>query len=339
MPKTPMITDLNRKAVPGSIALLEKKKIGDVDQWLLMRGKSIDNPILLFLHGGPGSAEWPLVRRHNSELENHFIIAYWEQRGAGKTFRKGTPGLNVAQFISDTREIIEYLQMKFTKNKVFVFGHSWGSLIGILTAQKYPELFCAYIGTGQYVNGTENEEISYQYVMDTAIKTNNKKAVKQLKGINYPEPYGTIDPAGKWFRKLILQREWLFKLGGCIYQKTSYFRWVWPYFHAPEYTVKDLTNWYRGYYSSIKAMWPEIIKYDLSKQVPKLEVPVYFLIGKLDFTTPSELVERYFSQLEAPKKELIWFDGSAHNPIYEEPKKFNDVLIEIKRRNVDNDCY
>jgi pimeloyl-ACP methyl ester carboxylesterase len=160
MSKTPMISDSNGKAVPGSIALLEKKKIGGVDQWLLIRGKSIDNPILLFLHGGPGSAEWPLVRRYNSDLENHFIIAYWEQRGAGKSFRKGIPGLNVAQFISDTREIIEYLKMKFAKNKVFMIGHSWGSLIGILTAQKLPELFSAYIGIGQFVNEKANEEIS-----------------------------------------------------------------------------------------------------------------------------------------------------------------------------------
>lgn len=160
--RTPQIRDEKGKVIPGSIASLEKVYIGGVKQWILIRGRSVNNPVLLFLHGGPGSAEWPLVRDYNRSLEDHFIHVYWEQRGAGKSYSKNIGNMHIDQFISDTRELLQYLQKRVNREKVFLIGHSWGSLLGILTAEKYPELFHAYIGVGQFVSAKEQEEISYQ---------------------------------------------------------------------------------------------------------------------------------------------------------------------------------
>jgi pimeloyl-ACP methyl ester carboxylesterase len=337
VPNTSMIHDSKGKVISGSITCLEKIKIGGLDQWLLIRGKSTNNPILLFLHGGPGSAEWPLARDYNLELENHFIIVYWEQRGAGKSYSSKTPNMNVKQFISDTYDIVQYLRKRFNQEKIFLIGHSWGSLIGILTVQKYPEFFHAYIGIGQFVSGKEQEKISYKYVMDMAIKNNNKKAIKELNQINSPEqPYGTIDQKGKWYQQLMTQRKWLLNFGGCFYGEKNHNKWTIQFFRTPEYSVMDLIKWVQGNTFSIKTLWPEIMQHDLFKQVPKLEIPVYFLVGKHDYNTPFELVEKYFNQLAAPKKELIWFDNSAHSPMYEEAYKFNDVLIKKIRQEINN---
>jgi pimeloyl-ACP methyl ester carboxylesterase len=330
----PKIKDANGLEIKESIALLEKKNIGGIGQWLLLRGKSIHNPILLFLHGGPGSAEWPLLKKYNSELEDHFVIVYWEQRGAGKTYSSKTQNMNIEQFISDTHEIVEYLRGNFGKKKVFIIGHSWGSIIGILTAQRYPELFYAYVGMGQFVHGKDNESISYQYVMDIAQKSHNRKALSRLNEINQPEIYGTIDQEGKWYKKLLIQRDYLYQFGGCIHRKSKFLDWAIPFFLT--YSIIDLIKYNSGYFDSMKKLWPEIMNCNLLMQVPKLEIPIYFLVGRYDYNTPFELVEKYYNQLIAPKKTLIWFENSSHNPHYEEAQKFNDILINEIRREMNN---
>lgn len=327
-PYTPAFTNENGEVIPGSIASLEKVTIGGIEQWLLSRGKSINNPVLLFLHGGPGSAEGPLVSYYNRILEDYFIVVNWDQRGAGKSFSKDIPieTMNISQFISDTHQVVEFLRKRFNQDRILLVGHSWGSLLGVLTIQKYPELFYAYVGVGQMVNGIENERLSFEYTLDMAIKTENSKAIRILNEINSPVPYWNMGV--DWFNKLMIQRKWLLKFGGCIYGERSYRKWIKIFLETPTYTMGDSLKWIKGNVFSIKAMWPEIMSIDLSSQVPELEIPIYFLIGRHDYNTPFKLTEEYFSQLEAPYKELIWFDRSAHSPMYEEADKFNKVLIE-----------
>ncbi len=336
VPYTPAITDSDGETIPGSVTFLEEVDIGGVKEWLVIRGKSINNPILLFIHGGPGSAEGPLVCYYNKKLEDYFIVVNWDQRGAGKSFSRKIPveTMTISQFITDTYQVVNFLRIKFNQDKIFIIGHSWGSVLGILTVQKYPQLFYAYIGVGQMVNGKENERLSFKYALDTALETNNQKAIRRLNEINSPTPYWTIEKDGDWFNKFRKQRECLLKLGGCIYKEKNYNKWIKVFLEAPEYTMGDSVKWIQGNYFSTKAMWPEIMQIDLVKQVPKLEVPVYFLIGRHDYNTPFELAEEYFSQLEAPKKEFLWFDNSAHSPMYEEADKFNNVLIEKIRPKI-----
>jgi pimeloyl-ACP methyl ester carboxylesterase len=207
-------------------------------------------------------------------------------------------------------------------------GHSWGSVLGIFIAREYPRFFHAYIGVGQVVNGKDNERLSFEFALETARKSGIQDAVRELNGLNEPEPYWMDAGNGDWFDKLRKQREWLLKLGGSVYKETNYDKWVNVFLSGPEYSICDCMNWIQGNIFSVKAMWPEIMQVDLFNQVPNLEVPVYFLAGRHDYQTPFELVERYFNQLDAPKKEIIWFDNSAHSPMYEEADKFNAVLIE-----------
>lgn len=313
------------------LACCRNIEIGGVRQWLFIKGKSMNNPFLLFLHGGPGGAEWPLVRKFNLPLENYYTIVYWDQRGAGKSFTGTTPNMHVEQFIADTKAVTDYLQQEFLQTRVFVVGHSWGSLLGMLTAKKYPHLFEGFIGVGQFVSGKENEAISYQFTKDCAKQRKNKRAIAQLEQINQPHPYGTIDPDGKWFNDLLIQREWLFRFEGCIYGESNRLKWALPYFITPEYSWLDFVKFLKGYYYSLRLMWPEIVKYNLFEQIPQMEIPCYFFIGKHDYNTPFELAQRYFEQLKAPRKELIWFENSAHHPMYEEAPKFNALLIDLVR--------
>jgi len=308
---------------PKSIASLEKVNIGGVEQWLLIRGYDTSNPVLLFLHGGPGVTEMPMAHDAWPEIEKKFVLVHWDQRGAGKSYHRGIPldTMNVKQFISDTHEVVELLRKRFGVTKIYLVGHSWGSQLGIQVAQKYPELFYAFVSIGQVVNPTQGETITYQFVMDEAVKKQNKRAIRQLKQIG-PPPYYTNN-------KFFILGWWMNKFGGVAYNKKhdyphSFLRSL----TSKEYNFMDLFRLYRGMLFSLKYMKDELLTFNAFEQIPRIEVPVYFLVGRHDYNTPWILVEKYYKILDAPKgKTLIWFDNSAHMLPFEEPEKFSDVMI------------
>ena len=314
--RTPAIT------APSGIASLEKVKLGGVEQWVLIRGQDVKDPVLLFVHGGPGSPETPMERVFGRGLEKHFVLVMWDQRGAGKSYHPGLPpaSMNVRQFIEDTHELTLRLRERFHVEKIYLVGHSWGSLLGALTVQQYPDLYYAYVGIGQVVDLKRNEEISYRFVLAEARKRHNLFAIQQLTMIG-PPPYSGI-------AELATQRYWLSQFGGAIYKKESSARTAAAPFQATEYTALDFIKYLIGEYFSIKHMWPEVLKYNLIEQVPRLELPVYFFEGRHDYNTPWELVQEYYDKLEAPKgKQLIWFEDSAHSPNLEEPEKFAEMMV------------
>ncbi len=165
------ITDINGKALPGSISSIEKITLGGQEQYLIIRGADSTKPVMLFLHGGPGFPEFALLKEYNSAIENDFVMVYWEQRGAGKSFSKYIPAesLNITQLISDTRELSEILAMRFKQDKIYLMGHSWGSFLGILSAYQHPELYHAYFGVGQFCNQYEGEKVALDWVKEQAI--------------------------------------------------------------------------------------------------------------------------------------------------------------------------
>lgn len=322
--RTPKIKDVNGKIKENSVASLEKVKIGGFYQWIIIRGHDIGNPILLFLHGGPGSAESAFAYKFQRDLEEHFIMVNWDQRGAGKSYSRKIPkdSMTIEQFILDTHEIIQLLLNRFNQEKLYLVGHSWGSILGTLVVSRYPELIHAYVGIGQVVNILDNEKVSYQYTIEQAKERGNEKALKQLKKLE-PYPEKNINDT----KPLKKQRKWLLKFNGVMHNESSW----WPYIKitlgSPEYSLKDLFKYLAGMKLSITTMWTQLHEIDFPNQITELKVPVYICMGRYDYNTPFELAEKYFNQLKAPSKEFIWFENSGHMLNTEESEKFNEILI------------
>jgi pimeloyl-ACP methyl ester carboxylesterase len=332
---TPGIRLVN--AVPGqhSVATLEKVAIGNSQQWLLIRSEDTRNPLLLFVHGGPGTSQLTLMRRNTRTLEKHFTIVNWDQRGAGKSYPaiRDKTRMNMEQFVADIIELTKYLQDRFRKRKVTLVGHSWGSAIGVLAVQRRPDLFNAYIGIGQISNAAGGERISYDWALQQARAAGDQGSVRKLTEIG-PPPY-----AGNWRPKFLAERRILGKHGGEYHgSKVGAFGTVIKHLlFSTEYTFMDRINFFRGIFDSLALLIPPLGKLDLFLQAPRLKVPVFFMLGKHDYEVPSILSAKYFQALQAPLKSLFWFENSAHMPNTEERDKFNSILIETVLPVVTND--
>ncbi len=318
---TPQIRDFNGDIKEGSIASLEKLKIGGIKQYVLIRGHDVRNPLLLLLHGGPASPEMPLAHYLESDLEQHFIVVNWDQRGAGKSYTKKAYPVHIKQYISDALELINYLRRRFKKRKIYLVGHSWGSILGLKLVKHHPELFHAYVGIGQVVYMKENQKRSLEFVYEMAKRTNNKKAIKELKKIKNIF-YGDL-------RYYYIHRKWLQKFGGSIYNgkgrfPLSYFKLA---LFSPEYSIFDYLRLMAGFMRTIRNLWKEIFGINFFKEIKEVKVPIYFCEGKNDYVVPSAIAEKYFRTVKAPLKRFIWFEKSAHSPNLEENGKFENILI------------
>ncbi len=309
-----------------SVALLERIRIGEGEQWILERSENIDNPIILYLHGGPGTSQMTSNRRNTQHLEKYFTVVNWDQRGAAKSYKaiKEVGRMNINQFVEDTRELTRYLLKKFRKEQLVLVGHSWGSVIGAVTAARYQELYCCYVGIEQAVNMEHGEAVSYQWTLEQAKERDDSKVVRALKKIG-PPPYD-----GDWQRKTITERSCLARMGGEFHSsKNGALGYVLRnLIFSREYSLIDRVNFFRGILGSMKYLWPELLKADLAKSVPELKVPAFFMEGRFDYECPSNLAAEYFAQMKAPSKELIWFEKSAHMPNAEERDLFNLLMVE-----------
>jgi pimeloyl-ACP methyl ester carboxylesterase len=312
-------------AGPDGLESLEEVVLGGVRQWILIRGSDKADPVVLFLHGGPGAADIFLARHFDGKLTQHFVVVHWDQRGAGKSYDSDIPtaALNRDQFVSDICELSEKLKTRFNVPKVYLVGHSWGSEIGILAASRHPELFHAFVGVGQVVEKNEQEEISYRFALDMARNSQNALAIEELEEIGAP-PYEN-------HKELTTQRKWLERFGGVTHaNKLTFNDYLKIGLTSPDYTLLDGLRFFRGQEFSEKHMWEERMHTNLFQEVPRVDVPTYFFAGRYDYNTPSQLTERYFQQVNAPSgKQLVWFENSGHMIPYEEPEKYCDELLKV----------
>ena len=326
--KAEPITDFNGETIAGSISTIEKIMLGGQEQYLIIRGKDATKPVMLFLHGGPGSPEYAFMKATNQTIENDFVMVYWEQRGAGKSYSKNIPveSMNLDQFISDTKELSEYLAKRFNQEKIYIMGHSWGSFLGILTAFQYPELFHAYFGIGQVCYQYKGEQISFEWVKEQAIKQNNKKAIKALSEITFPDSLAGVD---KWQDYLMVERNYVTQFGGGV---THEMTGMWPVIKMvldlKEYTFGEKMNFMPGSLFSLKYLWPEVINKNLFSDIDSMQVPVYIFQGIYDYQTPYSVAIDFYDQLKAPQKEFFTFENSAHSPVMEEVERFNAIVLE-----------
>ena len=328
--KTQPICDSTGKIVENSIAETQRIEIGGIKQFVIIRGENIHNPVLLMLHGGPGSPQAHATLKYNKMLEDYFVVVNWDQRGAGATYSKDIPveSINIDQMIEDTRELSQYLIKRFHQDKIYILGHSWGSYLGMRTIQKYPNLFKAYIGIGQVANQRKSEEESYQFVLNKAHETNNERAIKQLEEIGYPENglYKNME------KDMQAERNWVMNYGGAAWEKTKkdiFSMFIWPLITFREYTVTDKINYIKGMKVSLTQLWDPLMNQQLVDVVKKVDVPVYILQGKHDYQTCYDIAKQYFDSLEAPHKEFIEFSNSAHFlPYNMEINKFHEVMTK-----------
>ncbi len=309
---------------PGGIASLEQVTLNGYPQWILLRGRDTSKPVLLFLHGGPGSADMWHAHHAMRLLEEHFVCVSWDQRGAGKSFVPGPDPrtMTIAQFVDDTIALIEVLRVRFGQAKVLLVGHSWGSVLALKVAAARPDLLHAVVGMGQVVDTKRGEAISYRYALESARAAGNQRAVRALEKIG-PPPYAGND--------LFVQRRWLSEYHGDLHTM-SMLDFLSIGLAAPEYTLGDVVRFFRGARRSIALLWAELTTVNLLREIRTLAIPVFFFAGRYDRTTPSELVLELHEAIEAPAKEMVWFEQSAHMPNLEEPETFQRALIAIGER-------
>lgn len=321
--RTPPFRGPRGEPVSGSIAEIRYLRLGGLDQWVMMRGESLANPPLILLYGGPGLSEMRLFRHFNAPLERSFTVVYWDQRGSGKSFDRHLPrsSMRVEQFLADLDELVDAVRERLGKDKVAIYGHSWGSALGVLYAARFPQKVAAYVASGQIGDSLAGEASSYAFALAEAQRLGNRKALKELRAIG-PPPHSA--------RSLWTERTWLQRLEGQLSLRS-----VWNMgrilLGRPESSILDLPNLLRGFRFSIDAMWAEASRLNLPKAVPALQMPVFFFLGRRDHWVPPETSVAYFDALAAPSKRLVWFEESGHEPFVDEPAKFNAEMAELVR--------
>ena len=311
---------------PDRIETLEAVSIGGINQWIEIRGQSVKNPILLFIHGGPGSAFIPLARAFQDPWEKYFTVVQWDQRGAGKTYSANSkavqqPTMTIARMNADTLEMVNYLRKRFAREKIFVLGHSWGSILGLQLAHDHPELLYAYIGVGQASDAQQNEVVLYRDTLEAAQRAQNKEAIQQLTAIA-PYPSANIT-----FQQIRTVREWSGTLIG-PQQSGDSAMGLHEIFVAPEYSLINDVDWLRGQLFSVNLLLAELSKANLADLGYDYRVPIFFLEGRHDPYTPSSVAKDFFDKINAPTKHFEWFENSGHFPFTEEPTKFTDALVQ-----------
>jgi len=302
--------------------------IGGIEQNIRIRTTDTNLPVILFVHGGPGVCDRHWVLKYQSDIAETATMVCWDQRGAGLSWNRHIKAedMTVDRMIEDCHELLLYLKNRFHRNKIYMVGHSWGSILGSLTAERYPEDVAVYIGMGQFVNGADNERLSYQFVLDEATKRGDTKALKDLEKIGWPKEghYASLDD-------LMVQRNLMTKYGGEDYGENEGIvkSVVMPILKSPEYRLADMWKYYKGTFFNLEALWDEVVDVDLSVRVPELKMPVYLTEGRYDQNCPIELAGKWFNDLRAPKKEWIWFEKSAHSPIKNEPAEWGRTVIRI----------
>lgn len=324
---TEPITKVDGTPAAGSVAELADVELGGHEQTVLIRARNTDNPVLLYLSGGPGQSDLGYTRHYMTELEDDFVFAVWDQRGTGTSYAELDPTetWTLDQAVADTVELATYLRDRFGQEKIYLFGNSWGSTLGVLAAQQNPELFHAYIGSGQMASQLAADQVLYEQMLDYAADTGDTALAEQMREYG-PPPYDSIYAYGL----VLMHYDDL-----APYAKTEYFETQGPPGMdgngAAEYGPLDKVNKLKAIADMAAVMYPQLQEVDFRTQVPRLDVPVYLVQGAHEMAARAEPAREWFDQLQAPTKEWILFENSGHVPQFEEFPRFREVLAEIVR--------
>lgn len=322
------IIDEKGEIIPTSIYEHKILKIGETEQHLTIRGKDSTNQLILYLHGGPGNPVNEALRNPNLILEDKFVVVQWDQYGAGRSYHSEirAEDMKIDSLIEYTKEVSQYLLKRYNRKKLHLIGNSWGTQLGMLVANKYPELFFSYIGVAQTTDVYEAEKIAFQWIKSQAALKKDKKGIKELSQIQFPD---SIIALSEWNKNFgLTHRSYVNKYGGIIYGKQTHMvgSLIMPLIETPEFTIRHKINYLRGLLFSLDATWEERLARNLQKEIDSIQIPVIIVHGLHDYNIPHQQAKAYFSQLKAPYKRFYTFDKSAHAPHLEEVDKFNTVI-------------
>jgi proline iminopeptidase len=306
---------------PVRIRRSEYLAVDGAKLFVLTRGTDRRAPVLLWLHGGPGGPERPLFRYFNGDLENHFVVAYWDQRGAGRSFDpKADPHLlTISRHLADLDAVVEHLRQILGQDKIVLVGHSWGSALGLLYVQRHPEKVSAFIGVAPLVSLLKAQQAQYDFVSTEAASRKDEATLARLREIG-PPPHETFD-------QQVAMEDLADRYGGVFHKKPCKICVIIRGMLASLVTPWEFIAIHRGIHASLGAMTPELLNLDLERSVPSVGVPVFFFLGRYDRHVDSTIAAGYFETLHAPGKQLIWFEDSAHNMPFEEPEWFNEMVV------------
>lgn len=325
-----VIAGLQEIVTPNGVDERFTVTLGGARQMVRARGADRANPILLFVHGGPGAAEIPYIWSFQRPWEDFFTVVQWDQRGAGLSYplenpETIAPTLTLDRYVDDTIELIELLRARYGQRKVILVGHSWGSFVGLHVAERRPDLLHAYVGMGQLIDWRENERVQMEWTLAEARRRGDAAAIAELEAIQpYPGP-GAIDPVS-----IDVLRKWSRSYGAlAAYRDDMQFYFSLPRL-SPDYTPADRASANEGSALSIRTVIPQMAG-ESAADITRLEVPVILILGRHDYTVPASIAAEWLDRLEAPSKELVWLEHSAHLMMVEEPGRTLAALLEHAR--------
>jgi len=298
-------------------------ELGGNKQYVEITGASDKDPILLFLHGGPGWPQTPHLRYFNSELTKEMILVSWDQAGCGKSYMQYPKPQNISleQFVKDAHELTQILKEKFGKKKIYLTGFSWGSILGLKLIEKYPNDYEAYIGISQVINTEKSIELSLQWIKEQAQTKGDTEVLEKITRLENKDTSFCKTRLDCFMEKYQL----LTKYNGSVHKKEIAKEIEKAEGYYDDYKEYD---WFNAFIFSATTMEDDIFSTDLTG-ITQLEIPVYFLMGRHDWNLPTIVTENFVKNLYAPKKEIIWFENSGHEPLEEEANKFNETIIKI----------
>lgn len=323
----PAVTGPNGQPAPNGIAELTAVELGGHRQWIEINGASVDNPVILYLNGGPGQSDLALSRTLLAPLHQDFTVVGWDQRGAGKSYASLDAGtLTLESVVSDTIELTNYLRDRFDEEKIYLLTESWGSVPGVLAVQRHPELYHAYIGSGQMVDLRATDRIIYEDLLAWAEEHGDEGMIDTLRGFG-PPPYADI-----WAYAWVMQH--YDKIEGDYDPPQAYSDRAeksgvgfWGVMGS-EYTFIDKANVFRGLLDMAAVMYPQVQDVDFREQVPRLEVPVYIFEGEHELRGRSELAHQWFDLLDAPAKRMVTYPDAGHAPAFEHADDLRRILLD-----------
>ena len=325
--RTPPVVGADGEAVPGSIAELTTARIGGHEQAIMLRGRDAAAPVLLHLAGGPGGTDIGAMRL-DTGLEQHFVVATWDQRGTGKSYPAFGPAetLTLDRVVADTIEVTEHLIDRFGHDRILIAGQSWGTIPATLAAQRRPDLYQALIGTGQMVDVRGTDQAFYEDTLAWARANDDTELVQRLEAMG-PPPYD--DVIGDY--PVIVGPERALNPYPEFDGRTEMDATIW----GPEFSVMDSINAIRGLADTYARLYPQLQDLDLRERVPSLEVPIWILMGEHEARGRVQPAREWFEALEAPEKHWVVFDASSHRANFERPAEYARLLEEIEEATRD----